>query len=94
MNICILIRSLAHGGAEKQCLMLNKALQDFANPHLIIIDDEPKHEKHVQYIEREGISHHFLEGSMPQKFSSLRRYLREKKVDILFTYLPSDTDRS
>lgn len=71
--------------------MLNKALQDFANPHLIIIDDQPQHEKHVQYIEREGISHHFLEGSMPQKFAALRRYLREKKVDVLFTYLPSDT---
>ncbi|MEL7341057.1 MAG: glycosyltransferase, partial [Bacteroidota bacterium] len=71
--------------------MLNKALQDFAQPHLIIIDEQPQHEKHLRYIEAEGISHHFLTGSMPQKFSALRKYLREQKVDILFTYLPSDT---
>lgn len=91
INICILIRSLAHGGAEKQSLMLTKALKGFANPHLIILDEQPQHEKHLAYIEQEDLPHHFLHGSKLQKFTALRTYLRENKVQMMFTYLPSDT---
>lgn len=71
--------------------MLTKALKDFANPHLIILDEQPQHEKHLKYIEEEALSHHFLKGSPLKKFADLRTYLRENKVEIMFTYLPSDT---
>lgn len=90
-NICLIIRSLAHGGAEKQCLMLAKALQAHFRTHLVILDTEPQHEKHLQYIAEQGISHHFLEGSFLQKLKTFRQFLTEQQIDILFTYLPSDT---
>ncbi|MEL7532316.1 MAG: glycosyltransferase family 4 protein [Bacteroidota bacterium] len=90
-NICILIRSLAHGGAEKQCLMLVKALKGYANVHLIILDEQPQHEKHLNYIAKEGLPNHFLKGSALKKFAALRTYLRDHKIQMMFTYLPSDT---
>ncbi|MEM6344311.1 MAG: glycosyltransferase [Bacteroidota bacterium] len=90
-NICILIRSLAHGGAEKQCLMLVKALKGFANVHLVVLDEQPQHEKHLQYIEKEQLPLHFLQGSALKKFAALRAYLRDHQIQMMFTYLPSDT---
>lgn len=71
--------------------MLVKALKGFADVHLVILDEQPQHEKHLKYIAKEELPHHFLKGSPLKKFAALRSYLRDHKIQMMFTYLPSDT---
>ncbi|MEM6763560.1 MAG: glycosyltransferase family 4 protein [Bacteroidota bacterium] len=90
-KVCIIIRSLANGGAEKQSVLLAKALHDRYETWLVMLSKDPCHEKHMKTIQSQGINHLFLEGGIIQKAKDFNRFLREKQIDILFSYLPSDT---
>ncbi len=90
-KICVTIKSLANGGAEKQSLLLAKALQEKYETHFVIVSDTPKLQQHLDLIEKENISHIFLKGNLLQRLSDLRTFLRKKQIDIIFSFLPGDT---
>ncbi len=89
--IFILIRSLANGGAEKQSILLAKALAQQYAVQLIVLDSLPLHEKHLQKIREEQIHVQFLKGGPLDKFSAFRKLIRTHRADYLFSFLPSDT---
>jgi len=93
-NICITITSIGMGGAEKQCLLLASALKTAHNIHLIIIDHNPIHPPYLKIIEREGLDHMFLSANPLKRIVDLIRFLRNKNIDVIFSFLPKDTTLS
>jgi glycosyltransferase involved in cell wall biosynthesis len=90
-KVCVLLRSLAQGGAEKQALLLVHALQAAHDARLVLLDAEPRHPRHEATIERHGISVEVLPPGSLRKVLALRAYLRREQIDALFCFLPSDT---
>lgn len=89
--MCVLLRSLAQGGAEKQALLLAHALQAAHDPRLVLLDAEPRHPRHVATIERRRIPVLVLPPGTLRKALALRALLRREAFDALFCFLPSDT---
>jgi len=90
-GVCVLIRSLANGGAEKQSILLTKALADKYPTCLVVLDREPLHPKHLEKIEKEQLQVIFLEGNLWQKFGMFTRLAETNNISVLFSFLPSDT---
>lgn len=89
-NICLTITSLAAGGAEKQCLLLASLLQKNYNVLVVIMEEQPVHHSHVNFIKSEGIRHIFLKGNSVSKVWQLRSIFRQEQIDLIFSYLPKD----
>lgn len=89
-HICIIIRSLANGGAEKQSLLLAKALKVHHQTHLVVLSEQPAHEKHLAYIEKEQIDNLFLKGNLANKAKNFIAFLKANQIRTIFSYLPSD----
>jgi len=90
-NICITINSLVDGGAEKQSLLLAKALQSIHNTTLVILNPEPIYQPRLIFIEEERLNHIFLPKNAIKKFREFNRFLKENKIDVIFSFLPADT---
>ncbi|MBT9186738.1 glycosyltransferase [Zobellia russellii] len=90
-NICITINSLNRGGAEKQCLLLAKALKNRHRVTVVILRDKPVHKLHLSFIENEKIEHLFLPSNPLKKTISFVRFLKRNKIDIVFSFLPTDS---
>ena len=90
-NICITINSLNRGGAEKQCLLLAKALKGRHKVTVVILSDRPVHKPHISFIKKERIEHLFLPSNALKKSVSFIRFLKENKIEIVFSFLPTDS---
>lgn len=90
-RVCILIRSLAGGGAEKQALLLAKALQDEHDTLLVVCSEEPQVPHRKAFVERHDIATTFLPRNPVAKLWRLRKLLKERSIDLVFSFLPSDT---
>lgn len=88
---CVLLRSLAHGGAEKQALLLVLALRASRETRLVLLEGEPRSARHVEFLERHGIEPNVLAGGALTKLARLRRLLARERIGALFGFLPSDT---
>lgn len=93
-NICITINSLSSGGAEKQCLLLAKALKPYHNVILVILKPEPVYQPHLTVITKEDIEHRYLSSNPIKRMVEFTSFLRKKKIDIIFSFLPTDTSFS
>jgi len=91
IGVCVLIRSLANGGAEKQSILLTKALSSKYRTYLVVLDKEPLHPKHLDKIQQDQLNIIFLEGKPWHKFSKFTHLARSKNISVLFSFLPSDT---
>ncbi|WP_276168409.1 glycosyltransferase [Zobellia alginiliquefaciens] len=90
-NICITINSLGRGGAEKQCLLLAKALKHKHNVVVAILKPEPRYESHVRFIQQEEIEHLVLSPNVLFNAVNFIKFLKKEKIDIVFSFLPTDT---
>ena len=90
-NICITINSLASGGAEKQSLLLAKALKPYHNTILLILNPQPTYQAHLDALVQEGIDHVYLSKNPIKKIIEFTRFLKKRKIDIIFSFLPTDT---
>lgn len=90
-HICVLIRSLENGGAEKQSLLLAKALNEHYDTHLIVLEKDSMHPKHAEEIKKPDISCLLLDGNPIKKLITLVRFLKERRTSFIFSFLPSDT---
>ncbi len=90
-QICIIIKSLANGGAEKQSILLAKALKEEYAVHYVVLNDDPKHHAHLSNLALYNIEHTYLEGNPAFKMRQFIGLLKSKKINLLFTFLPGDT---
>ncbi|MDX1909021.1 MAG: glycosyltransferase [Bacteroidia bacterium] len=90
-NICVTIRSLSNGGAEKQSILLTSALQSAHNAFLLVLDEQPLLEKHLNTARKAGVELVFLKGNTLSKARQFFRLVRERKLEVIIGHLPSDT---
>ena len=91
MRVCVAIRSLANGGAEKQALALAAALQEEHETSLVILSQSPRLPRHEAFLAEQAVDAVFLPRGGLRKLLAFRRFLAERRVERLFCFLPSDT---
>ena len=90
-NICLSITSLAVGGAEKQCLLLANALKVvYDNVHVVVINEQPQYQGHLDFIKKENLKVTFLKGNSINRVSQYTQFLKDNKIGINLAYLPGD----
>lgn len=90
VDILILMNALAMGGAEKQSLLLAKALRDHYNVHYIVQKKEPRLKQHIEFIEREGLNYIQLSGHFVTRFWQLVTYIKRNNIKLLVAMLTLD----
>lgn len=85
MRVAIYIRSLLHGGAEKQSILLACELQKVADVTYIVHTHDPD-SNHLDYTGVENIV--FLKGNILNKIFSLYKIFKKNKIDNLICFLP------
>ncbi len=90
-RIGITINSLTSGGAEKQCLLLAKALKPYHNVVVFVLNPKPIHQAHLDFLTMEELDHIFISGNPFRTTLEFIRLLKKNKIDILFSFLPKDT---
>ena len=79
-NICITINSLVDGGAEKQSLLLAKAIQSHYAATLVILNPEPIYAPRLKIIEEENINHVFLSKNPVKKYFEFIYFIKKNKI--------------
>lgn len=90
-RVCVFIRSLTLGGAEKQACLLALALQEQHDVHLLALSTEGTDQRHVDFLATHRIRTVFLPGGALGKPWALRAHLARERVQALFCFLPSDS---
>ena len=90
-RVCVLIRSLAGGGAEKQALLLAKALGPEHEVDLVVLSREPREPQHVEFLRSNGIREVVLPGGRLRSAVSFYRRAKRERYAVAFCFLPSDT---
>lgn len=90
-NICITINALELGGAEKQSVLLAKALKAHHNVTLVVVDPTKEvYPARLQTLEQEDIKPIFLPKNFLLKIVVLTKLLRKKKIEFIFSFLATD----
>jgi glycosyltransferase involved in cell wall biosynthesis len=90
LDIIILMNALDMGGAEKQSLLLAKAIGNDYRVHYVVQKNEPRLKQHLDFIERERINYVQLSGSFLARLWQLRSYVRQNDVRLLIAMLTLD----
>jgi len=86
-RIVIFINSLETGGAEKQAVLLAKALNNKYNVWLVVYYGEQVGKKFLELIEANEINVVLLIGNHVKRIFSFFRFLHQKSIYIIFSYL-------
>ncbi len=89
-KVCIFTRSLQKGGAEKQSLLLVKALKNHFKTHLVVLyGDESIDDEYKDFLLKTEINPILLKGNLFQKFLGFLHFLRINKINTLLCFLYS-----
>ncbi len=86
MNICIFTKSLNKGGAEKQSVLLSSVLCNHHKTYLTVLFGSDT----INYnylLKNCNAEIHFFSGTLLKRFIHFVRFLRQKKIDVIFCYL-------
>ncbi|MCD7924625.1 MAG: glycosyltransferase family 4 protein [Bacteroides sp.] len=86
-NIAIFVKNLNSGGAEKQSVLLAKALANNYIVHYIIFDSKKIHRKYLDILERDKINIITFNGGYCARFKQLVYYLKNNNIKSMFSYL-------
>jgi len=89
-NIVILIGKLVTGGAEKQSLLLAKALSGEYHVRYVVLKAFKIDLSYLQDLRESGLDHEILKGTLISRMVRLISLLRSFRTDLLFCYLPGD----
>ncbi|MFT4095293.1 MAG: glycosyltransferase [Niabella sp.] len=86
--VLILVKNLTSGGAEKQSVLLAKALEDSCDVHYAILNARYQEPKYLQLL-KEGSSVKVVafQGSLPARFRKFCKYLKQHQIRHVFSYL-------
>lgn len=88
LNIAVSCTTFMKGGAEKQALILARLLQDKgARIFLVNLDRNRIDPEYLNFIRLHSIEYIGLTGSVPLKLYRYVRFLKEKKINVIFSYL-------
>ncbi|WP_285009801.1 glycosyltransferase family 4 protein [Pedobacter faecalis] len=87
-NVSIFVKNLTSGGAEKQSVLLAKALCETCNVHYIILNSKYQEAKYMRLLaDTPKITVVTFKGSLLRRFINFTKYLRDKKIEYIFSYL-------
>lgn len=86
-NICIFTNTLLKGGAEKQALLLSKALTKYFNVWLVVFYGEQKHKSYLDFIARNRLRVFYLRGRLATKIVEFHKFCKNNSIEIIFSYL-------
>jgi glycosyltransferase involved in cell wall biosynthesis len=90
VNIVILIRTLQPGGAEKQSVLLAKALKNDFNVTLVVQRGEYTEDKYINILNENSIRYVLIKGNVFKRSVLLYQLLKSENIQIVFSYLTSD----
>jgi glycosyltransferase involved in cell wall biosynthesis len=86
--IAVFVKNLTSGGAEKQSVLLAKALMWDYEVHYIIFNGKKVHQKYINMLECDRKIHiHKLEGCFFGKFTAFFTLLKQNDIKAIFSYL-------
>ena len=86
--ISIFVKNLTSGGAEKQSVLLAKALADSYDVHYIIFNGTKVHQKYMDMLKEDSrIRIKSFIGSHFQRYHVFTNYLTQNNIEAIFSYL-------
>lgn len=89
-NLTIFTGGLGAGGAEKQSILLAKALQKKYSVVLVSFHGNKFLKRNIDFLKSEGIEHFQLTGSYLARIRSFYSLLKTKKTNVLINFLPAN----
>ena len=86
-NIVIFTNTLKSGGAEKQAILLAKALQNNYIIWLVVYYGDQYNQRYIDYLNNNNINTIYLYGHHLKKIIFFYNFLKKQKIDIIFSYL-------
>lgn len=87
-NIAVFVKNLTSGGAEKQSVLLAKAMSGTYRVHYIIFNAKQVHKKYLDMLQGDKrISVRAFSGSLLSRYNSFINYLKENHISDVFSYL-------
>lgn len=87
-QISVFVKNLTSGGAEKQSVLLAKALAGDYNVHYIIFNGKKVHTKYMDMLKEDKRIHVMaLKGGHIKRFYAFTNYVRNNKIVAIFSYL-------
>lgn len=87
-SIAVFVKNLTSGGAEKQAVLLAKALAGDYEMHYVIFNGRKVHEKYLDLLHEDKRIHvvSFM-GGHTCRFSQLVSYIKANNISLIFSYL-------
>lgn len=87
-KIAIFVKNLTTGGAEKQAVLLAKALTDTYEIHFVIFNGLKVHGKYLDLLREDvRIKIKWFTGTHIRRFCLLKQYLKAERIELIFSYL-------
>lgn len=87
-SIAVFVKNLTSGGAEKQSVLLAKALTERYNVHYIILNGKHIHQKYLDMLNVDGyIQVVTFQGCLFNRFLQFVKYIRNNHINYIFSYL-------
>lgn len=87
-KVAVFVKNLTSGGAEKQSVLLAKALCSKCDVHYIVFNGKKLHEKYLDLLATDMRIHVLLiRGNGIKRLFLLFQYLRKQQIEVLFSYL-------
>lgn len=87
-SIAIFVKNLTSGGAEKQAVLLAKALAGDYKVHFIILNGDKLHQKYLDLLrEDKRVNVAMFYGEHLSRFSQFVKYLKVNHISAVFSYL-------
>lgn len=88
MNIAVFVKNLTSGGAEKQSVILAKALSHTYHVHYIVFNKKKVHKKYLDALMADGsITVEAFSGNVLSRYMAFVDYLRNNRISAVFSYL-------
>lgn len=88
IKIAIFVKNLTSGGAEKQSVLLAKALSDCYETHYIIFNGEKVHQKYMDMLKEDSKIHiQYFKGGHGARYNEFVKYLEHNNIKAIFSYL-------
>jgi glycosyltransferase involved in cell wall biosynthesis len=87
-RVAVFVKNLSIGGAEKQSVLLAKALTTDCEVHYIIFNGSKTHDKYITLLnENQNVKVVAFKGGHRNRFSQFITYLKQNRIEIIFSYL-------
>lgn len=88
MNIAIFVKNLTSGGAEKQSVLLAKAMTKYYPTHYLIFNGEKIHQRYLDMLKEDSsIQIKYFKGNHIYRYNQFLKYLKDNNINYIFSYL-------